>query len=246
MSGRETFCLLLAIGHIKDIQNIVTFSGNAAMDSVPTFSTVIGVVALIFLIYIVWRLTTRSSCSACGISTFVPFNATEAPDVLNPNQWKSVNDRFGTLLQSVNSSTFALSYRMHDMLSALSSVLEAVAPGKYTIISVGDQQYFALRDVLIQEVETLAMVKFASVDFVLQSMNPFLIQKVVLTLDKRYSNSQDVKPMGESIGHEPFRLRNPLHLFYPYNTSDNTMVITTTDVDAANDKIAYLAAERSS
>ncbi len=212
--------------------------------STTTPHTFAKLVALLVFGYIAWTLVTRSSTTN-SIANFVPFNATEAPDPLLPNQWKSVNDRFGTLLQSVNTTSFALSYRMHDMLSALASVLESVAPAKYTVLSVGQQDYFALHDVLIQEVDTLAMAKLARVDFVLQSMNPFLIQKVVFTLDPTYSNSQDIKPVDEMSQHQPFQIRNPLHLFYPYNTSDNSMAISTTDVDIANEKIAYLAAETS-
>ena len=200
-------------------------------------------VLLVSLLYFMWVLIRRESDGGT-ISKFVPFNATQAPDTLRPNQWKSIRERFGSLIQTVNGRTFAISYQIEDMLSALRAVLNAVAPGKYAILSVGEHQHFALRDVLIQEVETLAMIRFSSIDFVLESMNPFIIQKVVLTLDSSFDNTQDVQPVQSGRDQEFFTLRNPLHLFYPYNTSDNTMVITPTDVQLATDKIAYIAAER--
>ena len=203
------------------------------------FGTCATIVLLLLLSWMCFHLIRRESSN---IATFVPFNVTEASDALQPDQWRSVHDRFGSLVQTVNQTTFALSYRMDDMLTALKTVLETVAKGKYAILSIGEQQHFALQDVIIQEVDTLAMVKFASVDFVLESMNPFRIQKVVLTMDPLYNNSQDVKPSNTLGGPGLFQLSNPLHLFYPYNTSDNRMAITTTDVDVATDKIAYVAA----
>lgn len=192
---------------------------------------------LILLLVVVMYLLRRQE----QISTFVPYNVTEAPDSLQLGQGKSVHQRFGELIQLVNTSSFALSYRLNDMIAALRLILESVAPGKYTILSVGEHQHFALKNVVLQENATLATVKLASVDFALESMNPFRIQKVILMLDSSYNDSRDVKPNeGDRPGY--FQISNPLHLFYPYHTSDNAMAITTTDAALATDNIAYLAA----
>ena len=187
---------------------------------------------------------------ACGLyhswtkttEAFVPFNATEAVDELKPDQWRGVKAKFGTLIQTVNTTTFAVGYRMGDMVRALETVLNAVAKDQYSIVSVGSQEHFTLRDVILQENATLATVKLARVDFVLESMNPFQIQKVILSKDETYDNSQNIAPVDALNGDTLlFEIQNPLHLFYPYQTSDNQMVITDTDVALARDKIADLS-----
>jgi len=164
-----------------------------------------------------------------SISEFVPSNSFEVPTTLSPQDWQKLNDKFGTLIQIVNTTTFSVSYQLDNMLAALVTILNNVGVGKFEVLSVGFSTPLTLEDVVIQDVNTLAVTRFKRVDFIVESLNPFIIQRVVITPDKQFIASQNVIP-NEPLKPEFFRINNPLHLFNPYKTSDDDMRLTSADV----------------
>ena len=165
-----------------------------------------------------------------SLSTFVPSNAFEVPTNLKQKDWQVLNEKFGQLMQAVNTTTFNVSYQLDSIIDAFLTIINSVGAGKFTILSVGESQQFTLKNVLIQDIESLAVVRFKRVDFIVESMNPFKIQKVIITPDQQYTSSQNVVPTDPQKPNF-FRIQNPLHLFSPYRTSDNEMLITKDDAD---------------
>lgn len=163
-----------------------------------------------------------------SISKFVPYNSFEVPQSLSSKEWQQLNDKFGTLIQVVNTTTFSVAYQLNNMTAALLTILNNVGIGSFVILSVGTSSPLTLTDVVIQDVNSLAVTRFARVDFIVESMNPFIISRVVLTPDKQYISSQDVTPR-DKLRPNFFRLENELSLFSPYKTSDNSMMLTNVD-----------------
>lgn len=159
---------------------------------------------------------------------FVPSNVFETPKNLNDKDFKQVADKFGTLIQIVNGTAFNVSYQLDNILNAFITILNNAGVGKFIVVSVGENQQFTLLNVLIQDVNTLAITRFKRVDFIVESLNPFKIHKVIITPDQQFISSQNVVPT-DKLKQELFRIQNPLHLFYPYRTSDNEMIITSDD-----------------
>jgi hypothetical protein len=140
-----------------------------------------------------------------------------------------LNDKFGTLVNLVNTTTFSVAYQLDNMIDALSTILNNVGVGKFDILSVGTSTPLTLSDVVIQDVNTLAVTRFKRVDFIVESLNPFIIQKLIITPDKQFIASQNViarDPNAPAI----FRIQNALHLFNPYRTSDDDMNLTKADL----------------
>jgi hypothetical protein len=178
--------------------------------------------ALAYLIYT--TMMERKS-----LSQFVPYNSFEAPTEMKPKEWQQLNDKFGTLVQLVNTTTFSVAYQLDNMVAALSTVLNNMGIGKFDILSVGSSTPLSLTDVVVQDVNTLAITRFARVDFVVESLNPFVIQKVVISPDKQFTSSQNIVAR-DILVPNMFRIKNDMHLFSPYKTSDDDMKLTETDV----------------
>lgn len=184
-----------------------------------------------------------------NISDFVPYNSFEIPTSLSPKDWQKLNDKYGTLVQIVNTTTFNVAYQLDNMLATFSTVLNNVGVGRFDILSVGTSTPLSLLDVVVQDIDTLAVTRFKRVDFIVESMNPFVIQKVLITPDDQFISSQNITPL-DPENPNMFRLKNNLHLFYPYRTSDDDMRLTKTDVqlfnktmNEKNDQLVKMATE---
>jgi len=165
-----------------------------------------------------------------SIDNFVPSNTHDVPDL---QDWNKTYKNFGTLVEKMNNTHYQISYDMENILSAFVQILNSDAEkfGKFTILSVGDTKPFTLFNVLVQNVETLLVIKFTRVDFILDSMNPYIIKNVAVTLDDKFRSSQFITGAQELQNSTMFRIKNPLHLFAPYDTSDNEMIRTTYDFE---------------
>jgi hypothetical protein len=108
-------------------------------------------------------------------------------------------------------------------LEAFTTAINSLGLGVFTVLSVGETQQFTLLDVLVQDVKTMAVMYFKRVDFILESMNPFIVHKIIISPDERFFLSH-VTPT-DTLSPSLFRLQNPLHLFYPYRTSENEMLV---------------------
>ncbi len=172
---------------------------------------------------------------------FVPSNSFEPPTNLSPEKWQALNDKFGRLIQLVNTTTFDVSYQLDNIIDTFTTILNNVGVGKYVVLSVGETKQFTLMNVLVQDISTLAVTKFARVDFIVASLDPFSIHKVIITPDGEFKTSQTVLPR-DPMKPEMFRIQNPLHLFHPHHTSVNEMALTKNDVENFNKKLENLNA----
>jgi len=162
------------------------------------------------------------------LSHFVPYNSFEVPKNMDPKDWQKLNDKFGNLIQLVNTTTFSVAYQLDNMVAAFKTVINNIGVGSFEILSVGETTPLSITNVVIQDVSTLAVTRLKRVDFVVESMNPFVISKVIITPDTQYIASQNVTPKDPLVPNL-FRTKNALHLFYPYKSSDDDMMLT--DVD---------------
>jgi hypothetical protein len=177
--------------------------------------------------FLIYHMMMQNSSDV--INTFVPSNAYEVPKNLSDKDWQKLNDKFGTLIQVVNSTTYDVSYQLDNLLDAFLTILNSSGQGKFVILSVGTKQdQFTLYDVLVQDISTLAVTKFSRVDFIVQSLNPFRIHRVVITPETKFLSSQKVVPR-DVLRPKEFRILNPLHLFNPFATSDTFSAITSDD-----------------
>lgn len=187
---------------------------------------------LVLIIYIIYYLFFSAGSNVIRIDRFVPYNTYEAvsPDNKNLSQsdWQTLNNKFGRLVQLVNSTTFDTSYQTDNLIDILTTVLNSSGAGKYVILSVGDSKQFTLLNTLIQDVSTLAIVRFKQVDFIVEGVKPLKVNKVIITPDKEFKSSQKVLPV-DKLKPDFFQIQNPLHLFAPYKTSDDDMKITDSD-----------------
>jgi hypothetical protein len=182
------------------------------------------IILLMGLVYIIYCLVAKND----RLSPFVPSNAFEVPRNVDPATWQKLNDKFGQLIQLVNTTPFQVAHRELDFVGAFGNIINNLGIGKFTVLSVGYNQQFTLRDVVVQDVDTMAVTRFSRVDFIVESTYPFVIRQVIITPDKQWINSQKVLPK-DNLKPNFFRLKNPLHLFYPYATSDDDMALGTSD-----------------
>jgi hypothetical protein len=164
-----------------------------------------------------------------NIDRFVPYNSFEVPRDVSDEKWQELNDKFGRLIQVVNSTIFSVAYSLEDMGTAFMEIINHTGIGKFTMLSMGKPEVFTLHDVVIQDIGTLAVTKFTRVDFMVESLNPFKIEKVIITPEKDFVSSQHVRPTSELKPDGLFRIKNSLHLFNPYNTSHREMELTPAD-----------------
>ena len=162
------------------------------------------------------------------LAHFVPSNAFEVPRKMDEETWQKLNDKFGQLVQLINTTPFEMAYNLEDMIGAFVLILNNMGVGKFNVLSVGKSDQFTLLDVVVQDVDTMAVTRFSRVDFVVESMNPFKLRQVLITPDKQWVSSQNVTPT-DFLRPDHFRIKNPLHLFNPYETSDDDMRLTPSD-----------------
>lgn len=144
---------------------------------------------------------------------------------------KSVPERFEKLVNVINQTTFDLPLKMGGDLGELFSkiiTLDLVSSvGHFYVVNIGQVQSFSIFDVLLQDVATLSFANFTRVDFIVDSIDPNIIKNVLITPDTTFSSSSFVVPgvATESV----FQIKNPLHLFAPYSTSDNERIVSDQD-----------------
>jgi hypothetical protein len=166
------------------------------------------------LLFLVFAYFIYHAISTLGVhhAGFVPYNSFEVPDTIDPKTGMDLYSKFGTIVDTVNSSTFSISYQLKNVIDSFANVLNGLGLGKFRIISVRDSKPFTLESVLIQDELTNKMHLFKRVDFIVDSLDPFKISQIIITPEP-----QGVDPLAPDV----FRINNPLHLFYPYKTSDN-------------------------
>jgi hypothetical protein len=171
------------------------------------------------------------------IESLVPFNSYEAPNN-SPTIWNQSRDKFGTLIQTINSTNYAVSYNINNQIDALKKVLNSQNIGKFNILSIQDTKPYTLFNVIIQDVDTFAVIRFARVDYMIDSVNPFIIKNIKVTLDNTFTSNQFVQGLDSLQNDTVFRIKNPLHLFAPYDTSDNENIVSTDDIMLMQNVIA--------
>jgi hypothetical protein len=144
-----------------------------------------------------------------------------------------IKNQFNTLIKTINDTHYQASYEMENIVNAFEKILNqdiGNGKGSYKILSIDDSKSFTLYGVVVQEIESFFVSRFERVDFIVDSMNPFLIKNVIIELDQDFVSSQFVLPQDDLRDESMFRIKNKLHLFAPYKTSDNEMVKTSDDV----------------
>ncbi len=163
------------------------------------------------------------------MSSFVPYNAFEVPH-LEPVQWEKVKAKFKRLVQTVNTTPYAEAYESKKMIDVVQRTLAKSTGGQggFHILSVGNTTPFSLEDVVVQDVESLAVFRLSRVDMIVDTLHPLVVKQLILTPDTEFISSRLAAPRDELEPHY-FRLLNPLHLFEPYRTSHNEMLRTKAD-----------------
>lgn len=156
-----------------------------------------------------------------------PFNSLDSP-------WFLRSQEIATFLGGIGNLKFALSPQVIQQQSFLQDLLNQLAKNKFNfqILSVDSMEGNTWKNIVI--IDTISGTSFIinSATFVIQNG---LIQQIILDLptDSRL-NWSSFNPLDTL-----FRIANPLHLFSPYWTSTNDMVITDEDVSTFN-KVAQL------
>lgn len=161
---------------------------------------------------------------------FVPYNSFEAPPNTDSNAWNAINTRYGQIVQIVNSQKYAMTYNMEQLLNTLEDVLNSSGIGKFKVVSVGKTTPFTLVDVIVTDGLSNQPITFDRVDFMVNSMNPFIIERVLLTPSESMLQQLQVQGQDNLSPDTTFRIKNPLGLFYPYATSFNEMAIDQNDI----------------
>jgi hypothetical protein len=144
-----------------------------------------------------------------------------------------IKNQFDTLIKTINGTHYQVSYEMENIVKSFETILNNSSDkknGSYKILSIDDSKSFTLYGVVLQEIESFFVTRFERVDFIVDSMNPFLIKNVIIELDKNFVSSEFVLPQDDLRDESMFRIKNQLHLFAPYETSDNEMIKTSDDV----------------
>ena len=185
-----------------------------------TFSSSI-LILFYFILILFLAYFTYFCCEHVFKEAFVPINVYELPD--NIKDPVEQYDLFGTLVGNVNESEFAISYSLQTLIEDITKLLNSTGIGTFRIISVDNVQYFTMTGVTIQNLETLSTEKFARLDILPNPDDPTKIHKLLLTPNRLIPTSDDahnIVPYDENKD-SVFRIKNSLHLFAPYRTSDN-------------------------
>lgn len=164
-----------------------------------------------------------------GLEHFVAYNDSEPPKGLSAADWAGIHDNFGTLIQAVNRTPHAFAYNVEDLREVLAYAINATKLGTYVILSIGNVYNYSMSNVLIQDVVTQAITKFNRVDFIVDTLLPRKVRKIIITPETTFRSTRNVEKDDPLVDAQYFKLKNQLHLFYPYNTSDNDMYITADD-----------------
>jgi len=148
---------------------------------------------------------------------FVAANDYEAPDATD-GTWTAISARFGRLVQSINASSYAQVAEPNKLVEAFQSMINTTEGTTFRILSVGRIDHITLYDVVIQDTATQQTTRFPRVDFVLSSMNPITIQKIIVTPS---ADARVVCGVSDLSPAQPLELRNQLHLFSPFRTSQD-------------------------
>ena len=187
--------------------------------------------ALIILTLAAYALYDMSS-SPCQISNFVQYNSSSVPHGTSTiTDYASTAERLYTAINAVNSTNYALSSQMLDMVQTLTNALNATGAGTYAVIALGSSKQFSLFNVVLQETSTFATMTMTRVDFIIESTNPQVITKIVLTPQDTatMSKSGNSVKAQDKLGSTFFEIHNRAGLFAPYPTSDNEMTLTPDD-----------------
>ena len=161
-----------------------------------------------------------------------PYNVFTAPanQPLDEDQITSINNRFATLVALINNTSLSIVYKTvvssaQDMVDIFTIVLNTLAPSKYTIVSVDGSGQLTLTGVTIQDTISKQTLKFSNVSFIVNTSNGTIVERVVVTPSAALSEAAIVRARDQLSPDTFFRIKNPLHLFYPFATSDDEMTL---------------------
>ena len=112
---------------------------------------------------------------------FVPSNSYESNQLLSPEDQTTLRGNFGKLMDFVNGTEYQTSYNLDNTVDFLMRVLNNTGIGKYKLVSIGRTLPFTLVDVQVQNVETKEVNFISRVDFLVTSINPTKVSRVILT-----------------------------------------------------------------
>ena len=194
--------------------------------------TVLKWLILWFVLFGMFSMTTD-----CVTEGFIPYNAFVLPsrDPVNDGERARVYNVFETLVSTVNSTEYETPYDLGHIDKALLNVLNATGMGMFEIVRVGRTDGFSLENVTVRNVNTFETATFGTVDFTVDTLNPYVVKKVKMSVDDDGNVNPDIVPVDHAVDDSLFRIQNKYHLFSPYKTSDDEMKMTQDTLDAATD-----------
>lgn len=183
------------------------------------------IVMLAIVAFIVYKIV------RCKRENFVPYNAFEAPatSTLDVNTSELAHAKFGTLVQTINGTQFALSFELESLSVAFETALNQVSLGRYKVLSIGQTLPFSFLNVQVLDKELGEVFQFKRVDFIVSSLSPFVIDKIIVS---PVDSEGTVKGVDELSEDSTFRIKNPMGLFYPYATSYDETVLSQTAIQS--------------
>ena len=172
-----------------------------------------------------------------SLEEFVPFNVFEAPspDVVMEN------DRIVDLIQIINGNPFAIAHDLTQQINTFENVLNNSGLGRFTIISVQTSTQFSLINIMIKDENQQTVFTIPRVDFIVSTINGDQVISKILVSDPRLEHPK----ARDSLSQENmFRIKNPLHLFYPFATSDNDMIFSEVDQRIVADTLKQKSLEQ--
>ena len=167
---------------------------------------------------------------------FVAYNA-ESP-IQPKDAWQIQNQDLKTFFQNISGTHFQVAYSTANMTRLLEKVINEQAKNRYhfRVLSVNDQTNLEFRDVILQDTLSGEAITLPLVKFIPSLRDPHTLDQLIVVVPNTPAPPQWRGTDGQLPNY--FTLANPLHLFYPFYTSLNDMVITQEDVTAFNAKQA--------
>lgn len=158
---------------------------------------------------------------------FYPYNSYSVEK--EGNDWTNAQEKFVQLIQIVNSNTYNERYNLDDNIDTFEKILNDAGVGNFKILSTQLNTPFNLVGVLVQNVDTFSLKQFSQVSLIVDKLDPFVIKKVKIVVEPSFESSSFVKGLDQLQPDSQFRIKNPLNLFAPYDTSDNENEISDSD-----------------
>src|SRR6476469_2709977 len=152
---------------------------------------------IVVVIYFVYMMFVKKDSEASESFEAAPYNIYTPPktDATDKSHLENFNYTFTKLVKLINDSTFDIPYQLDDLKTPFANLLNTQGLGTYSILSVRQESSVSLIDVLIQDNDTYTVYRFPRVDFIVNSLNPFRIQRIVITPDLPDTTIRDLEPV---------------------------------------------------